>query len=375
MSGLTPLAQRVDAVIDGAVYDGRIVGTVVLVTQNGERAYARAAGHADREAGSSTSIDTLFRLASLTKPMAAAAALALVERGRLALDDSVTTFLPDFRPRLVDGTAPEIQVRHLLTHTAGFGYPTMLAGDRYRAADVSTGLDQPGLTLEENLERIASVPLHFVPGSAWRYGFATDVLGAILAVVVGGSLADAISEYVTGPLGMGDTAFAVRDPARLAVPYADGAPRAVRMTEPCVVQDLTFSPARAFDERSFQSGGAGMVGTAEDFMTFLETMRRGGLPILDRGTVAMASANQIGTMREQDEPGWGFGLLSGVSTNSARAQWPSHPGTLRWGGVWGNAWFIDPAAGITVVMLSNTAVEGCTGSAFPQQVAEAVYHA
>jgi CubicO group peptidase (beta-lactamase class C family) len=118
-----------------------------------------------------------------------------------------------------------------------------------------------------------------------------------------------------------------------------------------------------------------MVGTAEDFMTFLETMRRGGPPILDRGTVAMASANQIGTMREQDEPGWGFGLLSGVSTNSARAQWPSHPGTLRWGGVWGNAWFIDPAAGITVVMLSNTAVEGCTGSAFPQQVAEAVYHA
>ena len=318
MSGLTPLAHRIDAVIDGAVYDGRIVGTVVLVTQNGERAYARAAGHADREAGSSTSIDTLFRLASLTKPMAAAA-LALVERGRLALDDSVTTFLPDFRPRLVDGTAPEIQVRHLLTHTAGFGYPTMLAGDRYRAADVSTGLDQPGLTLEENLERIASVPLHFVPGSAWRYGFATDVLGAILAVVVGGSLADAISEYVTGPLGMGDTAFAVRDPARLAVPYADGAPRAVRMTEPCVVQDLTFSPARAFDERSFQSGGAGMVGTAEDFMTFLETMRRGGLPILDRGTVAMASANQIGTMREQDEPGWGFGLLSGVLTNSARA--------------------------------------------------------
>jgi CubicO group peptidase (beta-lactamase class C family) len=124
MSGLTPLAHRIDAVIDRAVDDGRIVGTVVLVTQNGERAYARAAGHADLEAGSSTSIDTLFRLASLTKPMAAAAALALVERGRLALDDSVTTFLPDFRRRLVDGMAPEIQVRHLLTHTAGFGYPT-----------------------------------------------------------------------------------------------------------------------------------------------------------------------------------------------------------------------------------------------------------
>jgi CubicO group peptidase (beta-lactamase class C family) len=372
MPVLESLVPRVDAVIDAAVDDGRIVGTVVLVAEEGAPVYERAAGHADREMGSSTSIDTVFRLASLTKPMASAA-LALVDRGWLALDDSITKFLPGFKPRLEDGTAPDIQVRHLLTHTAGFGYPTMLREDRYRAAEVSTGLDQPGLSLEENLERIASVPLYFPPGSAWRYGVATDVLGAIIAAVVGGSLADAISEYVTDPLGMKDTAFTVRDTARLAVPYADGAPRALRMAEPCAVQDLIFSPARAFDDRSFQSGGGGMVGTAGDFMTFLETLRRGGPPILDRGMMAIASTNQVGTLREQDEPGWGFGLLSGVLLDPEPARWPSQVGTLRWGGVWGNAWFIDPVAGLTVVMLSNTALEGCTGSAFPQDVAEAIY--
>ena len=126
MPVLESLGQRIDAVIDAAVGAGRIVGTVVLVAEDGVPVHSRAAGHADREMGSSTSIDTVFRLASLTKPMASAAALALVDRGWLALDDSITKFLPGFKPRLEDGTAPDIQVRHLLTHTAGFGYPTML---------------------------------------------------------------------------------------------------------------------------------------------------------------------------------------------------------------------------------------------------------
>ena len=363
--------RRVDAVIDDAVAAGRIVGTVVLVAEHGMPVYSRAAGYADRESGRPTSVDTVFRLASLTKPLTAATALALVERGLLGLDDSVARFRPTFLPRLTDGTAPDISVRHLLTHTAGFGYPTLLSDDPYRAAGISTGLDQPGLTLEENLERIASVPLFFAPGSAWRYGVATDVLGAVIEAVVGASLGTAVAECVTDPLGMRDTRFAVDEPERLATPYADGTPRAARMTEPCPVRDLVFSPARAFDRASFQSGGGGMVGTAGDFMSFLEAVRRGGAPILRRSTVAMASANQVGTLRERDDPGWGFGFLSGVLLDPELGQWPSHVGTLRWGGVWGNSWFVDPVAGVTVVSLSNTALEG--QGTFRQQVADAIY--
>jgi CubicO group peptidase (beta-lactamase class C family) len=170
---------------------------------------------------------------------------------------------------------------------------------------------------------------------------------------------------------MRDTGFTVREPARLATPYADGSPRAVRMTEPHPVQDLVFSPARAFNDASFQSGGGGMVGTAGDFMTFLEAIRCGGPPILQPSTVAMASSNQVGTLRERDDPGWGFGFLSGVLIDPELAQWPSHPGTLRWAGVWGNSWFIDPVADVTVVTLSNTALEG--QGAFRQQIADAIY--
>ena len=127
-------------------------------------------------------------------------------------------FLPDFVPRLPDGSAPLISVRHLLTHTAGLGYPSLTPGDPYEAAHISTGLDQPGVSMQENLQRIASAPLYSPPGSAWRYSVATDVLGAIIAVVHSGSLADAVATYVTEPLGMRDSAFVVREQVRLAVP-------------------------------------------------------------------------------------------------------------------------------------------------------------
>lgn len=373
MSTPTRLAQRIDDVIDAAVDEGRIVGTVVLVRQNGAPTYVRAAGHADRELGVPTSIDTVFRLASLTKALTAASALALVELGRLALDDPITRFLPRFRPRLPDGSAPEIHIRHLLTHTGGFGYPTTHPADPYAAAEISTGTDQPGMSLEENLKRIASVPLCFPPGSAWRYGVATDVLGAVVGAVIGGSLADAIAEHVTRPLAMRDTSFTVQEPDRLAVPYADGRPRAVRMKEPCTVEDVTFSPARVFDGASFQSGGSGMVGTADDFMTFLEAIRSGGGVILDRRTAAAATANQVGNLRDEDDPGWGFGYLSAVLTDPATAQLPLQAGALAWGGVWGTGWLVDPAAGITVVMLSNTAKEGSMGSPYTRAIVGAVY--
>jgi len=372
MAGSASLGQSIDAVIDSALGAGRIVGTVVLVRENGAPAYARAAGYADREAGLPMLIDTIFRLASLTKPLVAATALALAEESRLGLDDPATRFLPSFTPRLADGSTPQISVRHLLTHTAGLGYPSLLPGDPYRAAHISTGLDQPGLSLGENLRRIASAPLYFAPGTAWRYSVATDVLGAIIATVRGGSLADAVSAYVTGPLAMIDTAFTVREPARLAVPYADGSPRAVRMAEPHTVDDWTFSPARAFSDGSFQSGGVGMVGTAGDFMTFLEAIRTGGASVLTRDTVTRASANQVGRLRHEEAPGWGFGFLSAVLTDPRQAQLPSSAGTLQWGGVYGHSWFIDPAAGFTVVALTNTALEGCLGS-FPADIQGAVY--
>jgi CubicO group peptidase (beta-lactamase class C family) len=370
MSGLQ---KRIDRTIDAAISEGRIVGTAILVAVDGETVYSGVRGLMDREAGVPMREDAIFRLASVTKPMVAATALALIERGQLGLSDPVTRWLPDFRPRLADGTTPIITIHHLLTHTAGLGYPTMEPGDPYRTRGISGGLDMPGLGMEENLRRLATAPLFHVPGTAWRYGMNIDVLGAIIERVRGSTLADAVAHYVTGPLAMTDTAFRVVDMSRLAVPYGDGRP-AVRMGEPHTVPDGThFSPARILDETSFQSGGAGMAGTAGDFLKFLEAIRAGGAPILKPETVALASRNHIGDLaREEKDAGWRFGYLSAVLADPVAARAPHTAGSLQWGGAWGHNWFIDPGRRLSVAAFTNTAMEGCNGP-FTFEVRDAIY--
>jgi CubicO group peptidase (beta-lactamase class C family) len=371
-----PNAARLDAVIDRAIADSRIVGGVFLVAGDGF-AYTRAAGFADREAGIPMREDTIFRLSSITKPMVAATALAMIEKGKLSLTDTVTRWLPDFRPKAPDGSVPEIAIHQLLTHTSGLGYPTMGADDPYVKADISTGIEGHGRGQDENLRRLAGVPLFARPGTEWRYGMSLDVLGAILGIVHGSTLGDAVAHYVTGPLDMTDTAFTLKNHARLAIPYRDdpaGAKRmdGVEIVAPADRPTYMFDPARVFDNRSYQSGGAGMVGTATDFLRFLEAIRKGGRPILKRETVEMACRNQIGTIRREDSPGWRFSYLGAWLEDRDVAKVPFRNGTLRWGGVWGHNWSMDPEAGITIVGFTNTALEGCNGP-FIDEVRDAVY--
>ncbi len=374
---MTEWESRLDRVMDEAIAANRIVGGVLLVQRNGELVYRRAAGLADREAGRPMREDAIFRLASVTKPLVAATALALIERGTLSFDQTIDDWLPDFRPRLADGRAPEITIRHLLTHTAGFGYATGEPNDPMIEAKVSGGLDAPGLAMEENLRRLATIPLFFAPGSAWRYGVSIDVLGAIIAKTHGTTLGDAVAAFVTGPLGMADTAFAVTDRSRLASAYADGESRAVLMGDPHVIAvgkgaGMCFAPSRILRPESFQSGGAGMAGTAPDFMRFLAAISAGGAPILKPETVARALKNQVGTLREPTEPGTGFGLISGIMTDPAKAGRPYSPGTARWGGVYGHDWFVDRTTGLAVISMTNTAVEGCMGR-YRDDIVDAIY--
>jgi CubicO group peptidase (beta-lactamase class C family) len=216
------LAKRVDAVVDSAIADQRLVGTVVLVLRDGQLVYHRAAGLADREAGRPMTEDTIFRLASVTKPLVSAAAMHLVEQGRLGLDDPVSRWLPDFNPKLADGTTPVITVSQLLNHTAGLSYG-FLESTRgpYRTAGVSDGLGEPEISFAENLKRIASVPLSYPPGKGWQYSMATDVLGAVLEQASGQSLPVLMRESVTGPLGLTDTGFSVTDIKRLSAAYQE----------------------------------------------------------------------------------------------------------------------------------------------------------
>ena len=216
---------RIDGAIDRAITEKRIVGAVVLVSHDGKLVYQRAAGLADRESKRPMQIDTVFRLASVSKPIVSAAALALVDQGKLSLDDPVTKWLPDFRPKLASGTAPTITVRQLLTHTSGLSYKfAEKTGTAYYQAGVSDGFDELRVSLDENLRRLASVPLFSRPGEALRYSLSIDVLGAVVEKAAGKPLPQAVAELVTQPLNMRDTAFSAKEPARLAVPYHDAKP-------------------------------------------------------------------------------------------------------------------------------------------------------
>jgi CubicO group peptidase (beta-lactamase class C family) len=367
------LASRVDATIDAAL-GSRIVGCVVLIHVKGEQVYARAAGYADREEKKPTAIDTIFRLASCTKPIVAAAVLAMADRGLLSLDDPVTKYLPYFTPRTADGRTPAILLRHLITHTSGITYDNPPRG-------VSHGADVAVLCpLDENLRRLAAATLEFVPGTKWKYGMGIDVLGGVIATINGSpsDLEAALTKYVTGPLGMSDTHFYVTDRSRLAAAYGDRTPaEPIRMTETTPVYNDEknptkaefFSPQRIFEPTAPQSGGGGMAGTAGDFMRFLDAAAFGDL--LQPATRSAALTNQIGAVLREEDPGQKFGFLGAVVEDTTASGWPVR-GMLQWGGIWGNNWIIEPESGTTLVVFTNVMREGCNGP-FRDQMRDAVF--
>lgn len=368
---------HIDAVIDRAIAENRIVGAVVLVSQDGRLVYQGAKGLADREAKVPMRLDTVFRLSSVTKPIVSAAALALVDQGKLSLDDPVTKWLPDFRPKLASGETPMITVRQLLTHTAGLGYKfAEKPGTPYHRANVSDGFDDSRISLDENLKRIAGAPLFSRPGEAWRYSLSIDVLGAVIEKASGKPLPAAVAGLVTTPLGMRDTAFWAKAPERLAVPYYDSKPQPARMADPQPYPypdggDLRYSPSRALDKKAYPSGGGGMVGTAPDTLRLLEAIRSGGKPIVERGTSVAMMTNQIGSIAGP-QPGVGFGYGGAVVVDPAAAHTPQSPGTWQWGGIYGHSWFVDPARKLTVVAFTNTGLEGMWGK-FTTELRDAVY--
>lgn len=361
------MTNRIDAVMDAAIANQTIVGAELIVARHGDIVYRRAAGWFDREAGVPMLDNAIYRLASVTKPIVAATALAMVDKGLIGLDDPVKKHISWFAPRLADGSDGGITIHHLLTHTAGlnYAYPD--------DPEISTGLLSTDRSLEQNFSRVAQHPLSYTPGTAWAYSVAIDVLGAVLAQVHGSTLSEAVRTHVTGPLGMEETGFFVADRARLAKPYADGNPP-TPMTDPQSVEGdngpVRFSPSRIFSDTAFQSGGAGMAGTPGDILRFLEAMRNGGGGAVSRETVALAFSNRIGDVER--DPGQRFGYLGAIVDDPAAANSPSAKGTVNWGGVYGHSWLIDTVNGLSLVSMSNTALEGCTGR-YPKAIIRAVY--
>ncbi|SFA89896.1 CubicO group peptidase, beta-lactamase class C family [Collimonas sp. OK607] len=377
------LQKRLDAALDSALHEQRLVGAVVLVAQDGKLVYRRATGFADREAMRPMHDDALFRLASVSKPIVSVAAMTLVGQGRLALDDTLDRWLPEFRPCLADGKAAQITVRQLLSHTAGLGYRFFEADENspYALAGVSDGMDESGITLAENLRRIASVPLQYQPGKAWGYSLATDILGAVIESVCQLPLGAAVQSLVTAPLALRDTAFFAVEPARLSSAYVNDVshgmpPRRMHETDTVSPFDgavgIRYQPARALQAHAFPSGGAGMIGSAGDFLQLLELLREGGRDLLPRSLVDEMAKNHTGDLELPNAPGFGFGLGFSVLRDPLAANSPESIGTWRWGGAYGHSWFVDRTRGLSVVAFTNTLYEGMSGR-FVTDVRDAVY--
>ncbi|KUM44588.1 serine hydrolase domain-containing protein [Pseudomonas sp. EpS/L25] len=369
------LAARLDPILERAIAQQRIVGTVVMIARHGRVVYRRAAGFADREAQRPMQEDQLFRFASLTKPVVAVTTLRLADQNRLDLQAPVSRYLPYFTTRLADGTPAVPTLAQLLSHTSGLHYGFSEDADGpYHRAGVSDGLDGATLTLEDNLRRLAGVPLDFPPGSAWRYSLGLDVVGGVLQAASGAPLPDVVRREVATPLDLQDLTFQVSDAARLATAYRDGYPRPEPMSEPYLLPlpkgGILYSPARALSAMAFPSGGGGMQGSAGAYLAFLEGLRQGRL--LSPASQRLFMEDQIPQLQREDAPGWGFSLGAAVLRDARVAKTPQSPGTLQWGGVYGNAWFIDPVRELSVVILTNTAIAGMTGP-FPDAIRDALY--
>ncbi|MGO1069103.1 serine hydrolase domain-containing protein [Lysobacter sp. CA199] len=376
------LRDRIDEAVDRALNERRLIGAVVLVARDGELIYRRAAGLADRESDRLMREDAIFLLSSVTKPIVAAAAMKLAEQGRIDLDAPVTDYLPQFRPRLDDGSEPTITLRQLLGHTSGLSYRFgEAAGSDYDTLEVSDGFDQPGLGIEENLRRLARTRLRFAPGQGFKYSLSLDVLGEAMARATATPLPKLIEELITAPLAMKDTGFALADHKRTATPYtdglaADGSRRPARMHEdtslPFFDGVLRYAPGRLENADSYASGGAGMAGSAGDVLRVLEALRQGGGNLLRPDSVAAMMRDQVPAPIEGLDPGWGYGYGAAVLSDPIAANTPQSRGTFAWGGVYGHSWFIDPARKLTVVALTNTAIEGMMGQ-FTLDLRNAVY--
>jgi CubicO group peptidase (beta-lactamase class C family) len=358
---------KVDSVLLNAQTKGWVAGSTALIMKDGKLLYDRAFGFKDREAQSAMQTTDIFRIASMTKPVVSVAALILIERGKLKLDDPVYKYIPEFKSPVVikefnprDSTfttepaKSEITIRQLLTHTSGIGYGFQ---DKELARvyvqngipDLATTAD---VTLADKMKKLGTLPLFMQPGQKFHYGLSTDVLGYIIEVASGKKLDVFVYDNILKPLKMNDTQFYLPDSKqdRLVTMYGDvkGMPL-FRVPYKLRGYDIMYPVTGA---KKYFSGGSGLTSTTHDYARFLQMILNGGeldhVRILKKVTVEQMSTNQVGSisLRRGNKFGFGFEIEQGNKlTNGAKA------GKMFWGGAFNTTFWIDPSrSAITILM-------------------------
>ncbi|HMB85412.1 MAG TPA: serine hydrolase domain-containing protein [Methylomirabilota bacterium] len=358
---------RVTDLVKGEIAKGRYPGAVALVARRGKVAYFEALGQRDPQSGAPMTKDAIFRLYSMTKPFASVAAMMLVEDGKILLSDPVSKYLPKLKnlqvsvPRVdpqtgrvsyaLVPTEREMTIQDLMRHTSGLVYGVFTSHAAVKEAYAKEGVDWSGVTPDEQIERLARVPLAHQPGSAWEYSLSTDVLGRVVEAVSGATLGQFLQERLFAPLKMTDTAFLVPNgkAARLAQPFAKDpvSGDAVKLLDVTVAQKN-------------DAGGAGSAGTVADYARFSQMLLNGGqldrVRILGRATVAQMSSDHLGDIRVASPilpRGYGFGLGFAVRKETGLNWVTGSAGEYRWGGAAGTAFWVDPKEQMVVVWMTQ----------------------
>ncbi len=361
-------ATAIDAALRRATDAGEVAGVVAMATTASHLLYQGCFGQADLMAGTALRPDHIFRIASMTKAITSVAAMQLVEQGRLSLDGPIAAVLPHLAaPMVLDGfagpmprlrpAAGPITLRHLLTHTAGYGYDTW--NEELGRATAALGLP----ARPANADDLARTPLLFDPGTRWNYGINTDIVGHAVEAASGMTLAAYLLAHVTGPLGMADTTFTLTDAQRA---------RMVSVHQRQPDGSLAAGERAAGNGQPFLAGGGALCCTAGDYLRFLRMLLRGGsldgARILSPESVTEMSRNQIGALTVTPmrssmpamsydcdlfpgmEQKWGLGFL----INSERGPAGRNPGSLAWAGLINGYYWVDPSAGVAGLILSQS---------------------
>ena len=374
--------ERIGAWMDRYVDEKKFAGCSVLVARGGAEVYFGAAGQRNKEADLPFTRDTVARIYSMTKPITTVAAMMLVEEGRFPLDAPVSEFIPAFKDmeRLVDG-ATEIgqtkacatpTIHQLMTHTSGLSYPFNpgVLPKEMEAQKLNFGPDKGSLAAMT--DTVAALPLAFKPGTRWEYSVAIDVLGRVVEVVSGQALGDFLAERIFRPLGMTETAFRVPDGtgdrfASLYTPLAgDGMALNAKRGDGETLRLIDQPGKSPFETAEMHSGGGGLVGTIDDYLRFIEMLRRGGeldgARLLSPKTVEFMRRNHLPgdiasmgpkSFAEQPMEGMGFGLGGSVVLNPGRVRVPGSVGDFSWGGMASTMFWIDPVLDLSVVFFTQ----------------------
>jgi len=366
------------------VAKGELAGAVALVRRPGQPIRDIAIGRRDVGRDVPVTRDTIFRIASLTKPITTVAALTLLDEGRFGLDDPITHVAPELgRVRVLtdpegplDQTVPAartITFRDLLTHRSGLTYGEFHRGPIGAACAATLGgqIDNE-LSPDEWIERLARLPLIDQPGAAFHYGLSTDVLGFLIARVEGTTLGTVIRQRVLDPLGMKDTGFVVPHDERYRRAALTGFDEAGRLTT------LHRAPgghalAERPDSMTFEAGGGGLWSTVDDYLTFARLFVGGGsvdgVRVLRSETCALMMSNQLTPAQRTDARMFGRQLFAqghGYGMGVAVVTEPEHAdvlrcrggiGTVGWPGAYGSWWQADPNDGSVLVFMSHNMVE------------------